>query len=160
MAADDPLKDQLNIVQAAARLVFYQNAGKQRLVNQLALAARRTNHRLGNVQMTLEDAAKAAWIPPKDLLAQLKADSCFKLLMQPGPPGAPAQYYVGLDVQKTVSTARGLTNTGFLTEELPPPKGYVDALHPIRPGQPNCTQFVKFGECAYNERCVYNHPGL
>uniref|UniRef100_A0A0D9WQS2 C3H1-type domain-containing protein n=1 Tax=Leersia perrieri TaxID=77586 RepID=A0A0D9WQS2_9ORYZ len=34
----------------------------------------------------------------------------------------------------------------------------VEEEHPRRPGQPDCTYYVKFGTCKFGMRCVYNHP--
>lgn len=124
------------VVQAAARLAFQTNPAKQRLA--LALVKQ------DGYQMTLEEAAKASWVPPKDLLAQLKTDGCFQLIHKGGAGGALCT--VVLHASATLSKARGMTTTGFLSEELPPPTGYVAGVHPIRPGA--CTMWMCLSCCA------------
>jgi hypothetical protein len=41
---------------------------------------------------------------------------------------------MSLDSATLIKKAKAATKTGFLTEELPPPTGYVAGKHPIRPG--------------------------
>lgn len=33
-----------------------------------------------------------------------------------------------------------------------------DSLYPERPGEPDCTYYIRTGSCGYGERCRYNHP--
>lgn len=52
-----------------------------------------------------------------------------------GPAGGSASgYSVSLNAATLISKAKAATKTGYLTEELPPPTGYVAGKHPIRPG--------------------------
>jgi hypothetical protein len=121
------------VVQAAAKLAFASSAAKQRAANQIILACKTKKHTLDTVQLALETVAQAAWLQPKDLLKQLKADPCFRVVQGAG-AGSPSGYFVGLNIPKIISKAKNTTSTGILTEELPPPKGFVDGKHPIRPG--------------------------
>jgi hypothetical protein len=34
----------------------------------------------------------------------------------------------------------------------------VEEQHPRRPGEPDCSYYVKFGSCKFGISCVYNHP--
>jgi hypothetical protein len=122
------------VVQAAAKVAFASSAVKQRAANQLILASKSGKYTLDTVQLALETVAQAAWLQPKDLLKQLKADPCFKVVQTAG-AGSPSGYFVGLNILKIMSVAMNTTSTGMLTEELPPPKGFVDGKHPIRPGR-------------------------
>lgn len=67
---------------------------------------------------------------------------------------------IQLDADALVRKARNATKTGILTEELPPAVGYVDDVHPKRPGQRDCKQWVQYAECSFGTRCVFNHPGM
>lgn len=121
------------VVQAAAKLAFASSAAKQRAANQLVLACKTGKHNIDTVQLALETVAQAAWLQPKDLLKQLKADPCFKVVQGAG-AGSASGYFVGLNIPKIISVAKNATSTGVLTEELPHPRGFVDGKHPIRPG--------------------------
>jgi len=39
-----------------------------------------------------------------------------------------------------------------------PPAGLVNGQHPIRPGEMDCTFFLKSGTCKFGEGCKFNHP--
>lgn len=120
-----------NVVQAAAKLAFASSAAKQRVANQLVLVCKQSRHSIETVQMSLETAAQAAWLQPKVLLSQLKGDPCFRVVQG---AGSASGYFVGLNVARLISKGKSKTTTGILTEELPPPKGFVDGKHPIRTG--------------------------
>jgi hypothetical protein len=128
--AQDPSAD---VVQAACKIVFPSSAAKYRVASEVLVAARKASSQVKATQLSLQQAAKAAHVPPKDLLLLLRGDPCFRLVQHPA--GGPAQYGVCLNVANIISRARGATSTGVLTEELPPPKGYVNGKHPIRPGK-------------------------
>ncbi len=34
----------------------------------------------------------------------------------------------------------------------------MSALHPLRPGEPDCRDYLRTGRCKYGESCKYNHP--
>jgi hypothetical protein len=125
----------LSVVQAAAKVALYSSFAKQRLANQLLLRARDTNHSAYKAQISLENAAQAAWLSPKELLNQLRGDPCFKVVKGAATAGGSAHIFVSLDVPHIISTARSSTRTGYLVEELPTPKGYVLGVHPLRPGR-------------------------
>jgi hypothetical protein len=113
-------------------MAFKGSAAKHMVASEVLVAARKASSHVKTAELSLQQAAKAAHVPPKDLLLLLKGDPCFSLVQQPA--GGPAQYGVCLNVANIISRARGATSTGVLTEELPPPKGYVNGKHPIRPG--------------------------
>jgi hypothetical protein len=127
----------LSVVQAAAKVALYSSPAKQRLANQLLLRARDTNHSAYSAQISLENAAQAAWLSPKELLNQIRDDPSFRVIKSAATAtaGGSAHIYVALNVPHIIKTGRSSTRTGFLVEELPPPKGYVLGVHPLRPGR-------------------------
>lgn len=130
--------NQVGTVQAAARLAFQGStatgAAKLRVCNQLLLTCKSTRYTPSTVQLPLEAAAQAAWMSPVGLLPILKADACFKVVETQSAAAASKGYVVALNCYAILDKARRNTTTGILTEELPPPKGYTDGVHPLRPG--------------------------
>uniref|UniRef100_A0A0E0LC36 C3H1-type domain-containing protein n=1 Tax=Oryza punctata TaxID=4537 RepID=A0A0E0LC36_ORYPU len=47
---------------------------------------------------------------------------------------------------------------GETTKPQPVARGKKVEEHPRRPGEPDCSYFVKFGSCKFGMSCVYNHP--
>eukprot|EP00471_Norrisiella_sphaerica_P004966 CAMPEP_0184484076 /NCGR_PEP_ID=MMETSP0113_2-20130426/5780_1 /TAXON_ID=91329 /ORGANISM="Norrisiella sphaerica, Strain BC52" /LENGTH=87 /DNA_ID=CAMNT_0026864861 /DNA_START=812 /DNA_END=1075 /DNA_ORIENTATION=+ len=40
-------------------------------------------------------------------------------------------------------------------------EAYVNSLgYPMRPGQPQCTYYVKTGECKFGATCKWDHPEM
>lgn len=131
-------KDQhsLSVIQAAAKVALVSSPAKQRLAKQLLLRARDTNRSAYTAHISLENAAQAAGLSPKELLNQLRGDPSFKVDKGAATAGGSAHILVALDVPHIISTAKSLTLTWYLVEELPPPKGYVLGVHPLRRGRP------------------------
>jgi hypothetical protein len=87
--AQDPSAD---VVQAACKIVFPSSAAKYRVASEVLVAARKASSQVKATQLSLQQAAKAAHVPPKDLLLLLRGDPCFSLVQQPA--GGP-QHNVG-----------------------------------------------------------------
>ena len=47
--------------------------------------------------------------------------------------------------------------SGFVPRQMPQ-SGFAGGLHPIRPGEPDCSFYVKTGDCKYGKTCKFNHP--
>ena len=52
----------------------------------------------------------------------------------------------------------GLTQATVGSGPRGPHAGLVNGQHPIRPGEPDCSFYLKSGSCKFGEGCKFNHP--
>lgn len=120
--------DQLHVLRAAARMAYAADSPAKHKLAQHLLKGMTDGTQQPPSPISMDGAAAAAGIPASALLAVLRSDSCFVIKK------ASSQYSVTLSPAALLAKGRKNTKAGVLAEELPPPVGYVDTLHPIRPG--------------------------
>jgi len=81
------------------------------------------------VPLSLKDAAQAARVGPSTLLYTLKADPRFEVTQS-----ADGSYSLLLNTAKLLKKAGYGKKKYMKAEELAPPAGWTDGIHPHRPG--------------------------
>lgn len=92
-----------SVLQAAARVAFFNSAAKQRVVSCIV-----KSKGAQAAQVSMQQAAQAAFLPARDVLLLLKQDPCFKIVQAAGAGGGgAAQYCVELNVSALLRRAKG-----------------------------------------------------
>ncbi|XP_063936910.1 zinc finger CCCH domain-containing protein 67-like isoform X2 [Daucus carota subsp. sativus] len=99
--------------------------------------------------------------PPSPFMPIIYLPTPFRRIIYPPTPSAPENaewngYQGVLPIPPALSMAIPATGSSFYAH----PRGQVNVdEYPERPGQPDCSSYLRTGNCKFRSSCRFHHPG-